>query len=320
MSETRPPHTSAPRHPDFEELQASRPRPSDRPFTMTQTACPGWRFGSGANKPAAAAEAEEEEAPPTHIAIDPFAADRAPPLNYKLLVSAITPRPIALLSTLSPSPGGGGGGGGEANLAPFSYFNLVNHDPPLFVIGFVSSPRTGSGTGSGTRDRAKDSLRNLLRTREAVINIISEDFAEAANATSVDAPPGVSEWDVCGLTPVRDCELVSPPRVREAVFSIEARLESVREWESRASPGQMSGAMVVLEGVRFWARRDGVNAEGSLIDPAVLRPIGRMGGITYSRTNEAFELPRPRFEEDIGGHAGLDKIKIRSQSSQGGVK
>ncbi|KAG6142270.1 hypothetical protein E4U28_002731 [Claviceps purpurea] len=73
--------------------------------------------------------------------------------------------------------------------------------------------------------------------------------------------------------------------------------------------------MVVLEGVRFWVRGDGIDEERSMVDPAILQPIGRMGGITYSRTNEAFELPRPKFEDDIGGQAGLEKIKSQAGRS-----
>ncbi|KAG5982525.1 hypothetical protein E4U55_001775 [Claviceps digitariae] len=294
------------RHPDFDKVQASRPRPSDRPFTYTQTALPSWTFGSGANTSSSSSSSSSSppsaSTPPGHISIDPHSPSRSSLLNYKLLTSAITPRPVALLSTLSPPPDS------LPNLAPFSYFNLMSHDPPIFVIGFASP-----------LSRPKDSLRNLLHTREAVINIISDTFIEAANATSVDCPPDVSEWPISGLTPLWDCQDVQPPRVKEAVFSIEVRVDSVREWESRRVPGQKTGVMVVLEGVRFWAREDGINEEGSMMDPAVLRPIGRMGGITYSRTNEGFELRRPNFEDDIGGHAGMEEIRAKSSQSARGA-
>lgn len=133
---------------------------------------------------------------------------------------------------------------------------MVHHDPPIFVVGF-SSPVA----------KAKDSLRNILATKECVINIISESFVEAANSTSVDAPYGISEWDVAGLTGL-DCEVVKCKRVGEAVVSVEARLDMVKEWESRTS-GDKTGTMVVLEGLRFWVREDAVNEEGSLVDPAV---------------------------------------------------
>ncbi|KAF5129716.1 hypothetical protein E5D57_006047 [Metarhizium anisopliae] len=268
-------------HPDFKTVESSRPPAPRASFNVTQTTAPDWTFGSGANTP---------EPPSAHVSIDPYEPGRPAVFNYKLLISGIVPRPIAFLSTRS--------GDGSTNLAPFSYFNMVNHDPPLFVVGFASSVAS-----------AKDSLRNLLESKECVINVISDSFVEAANSTSINAPYGTSEWDVSGLT-AEECDVVKCPRVREAVFSVEAKLDMVKEWESRVS-GQKTGVMVVLEGVRFWVREDAVNEDRNMIDPAVLRPIGRMGGITYSRTNEAFELPRPKFEEDLGGHQGLERIKTQ---------
>lgn len=102
-----------------------------------------------------------------------------------------------------------------------------------------------------------------------MINIISEDFVEAANSTSVNAPYGVSEWDVSGLTPVYDCLDVKAARVREAVFSVECKLESLREFDSKTTPGKKSGTLAVVEGTRFWVREDAINGEGNIVDPAV---------------------------------------------------
>jgi flavin reductase (DIM6/NTAB) family NADH-FMN oxidoreductase RutF len=225
-------------HADFKKVEASRPPASPPGFRYTQTTQPEWTFGSGANTPHAQ----------THVCIDPYAPDRPAGLNYKLLISSVVPRPIAFLSTLS--------GDGAPNLAPFSYFNMVHHDPPMFVVGF-SSPVAA----------AKDSLRNLLETGECVINIISDSFVEAANSTCIDAPPRASEWEVSGLT-AEACDVVACARVKEAVFSVEARLEMVREWESRSS-GTKTGTMVVLEGLRFWVREDAINEERSMVDPEV---------------------------------------------------
>lgn len=235
-------------HGNFKEVEAARP-PWDTTASprYTQTAQPSWTFGSGANNVSSGG------VPPTSksIPIDPYAEGRSPGLNYKLLISAITPRPIAFLSTRSPD-------GKVQNLAPFSYFNVISHDPPLFIIGFV---------GAVSNPSYKDSLRNIVESRECVINIISEDFIEAANSASINAPYGVSEWDVSGLTPVWDCETVKDlPRVKEAVFSIEGKLESTREFESRANPGRMGSTLAVIEGTRFWAREDALNEEKSLLD------------------------------------------------------
>lgn len=229
-------------HPDFKKAEASRPEwDADASFRYTKTPAPDWRFGDGANKPS----------PKDHAAIDPYAPGRPTPFNYKLLISAITPRPIAFVSTRSAD-------GSTTNLAPFSYFNLVGHDPPLFVVGFASGLAN-----------AKDTLRNVVDTNECVISIISDSYVEAANATAVNAPYGVSEWDVSGLTPAYDCQEVKCARVKEAVFSIEAKLDTLKEYQSRATPGKSSGTVAIFEGVRFWVREDALNEDQNLVDPAV---------------------------------------------------
>jgi flavin reductase (DIM6/NTAB) family NADH-FMN oxidoreductase RutF len=238
-------------HLDFKKVEASRPA-WDRDaegFKYTQVASPSWNFGSGAND-----LATEDQQRKQHVTIDPFAEGRAPVNNYKLLISAVVPRPIAFVSTVSPD-------GKTTNLAPFSYFQVINHDPPLFVIGFASSLEGAAA--------AKHTLHNLAETRECTVNIISEHFAEAANSTSINAPYGASEWAVSGLTPSYDCHTVKPARVKEAVFSIEAKLESLREFESRSKPGTKNATMVIIEGTRFWVREDAINEDRNVIDPSV---------------------------------------------------
>ncbi|ROW12200.1 hypothetical protein VMCG_00344 [Cytospora schulzeri] len=278
-------------HGDFKKVEASRPPfNASSTFNFTQTAAPDWKFGSGANSLAAADGNEQKQ----HITIDPFAEGRPSVLNYKLLISAIVPRPIALVSTVDKA-------GTTTNLAPFSYFQMINHDPPLFVVGFVGSLEQASA--------AKHTLHNLHETGECTINIISEHYVEAANSTSINAPYGVSEWAVSGLTPSHDCETVKAPRAKEAIFSIEGKLESVREFGSKSNPGTTSGTMAVIEGTRFWVREDAINEDRSLIDPAVLRPISRLGGITYARSYEAVEIPRPEFEKDFGGMEAYQKLE-----------
>lgn len=208
------------------------------------------------------------------------------------------PRPIGFLGTVSAD-------GSSTNLAPFSYFNVVNHDPPVFTVGF-----------SGGFDRAKDSLKNLKDSGECSINIISEHFIEAANACSINAPYGTSEWAITGLHPAA-CTHIKASRVKEAIFSVEAKLMNTQEFESRATPGKKTGVLAVLEGVKFWAREDAVNEDRNLIDPSVLRPMSRMGGITYGRVIEGIEIPRPDFEETMGSgeYEHLKKPMAKEQSS-----
>ena len=121
---------------------------------------------------------------------------------------------------------------------------------------------------------------------------------EAANSTSINAPYGFSEWQVSGLHPAPS-SVVKPPRVKESVFATECRLDEVKEFESRNpdTPGKKSGVLAILEGVNFWAREDAVNEEQNLIDPEVLQPVSRLGGITYGRTSVGYEALRPPFED-----------------------
>lgn len=277
-------------HPDFKSVESTRPSfDNSSSFHYTQTPSPEWKYGSGANQLAVNQDKD-------HVCIDPYEENRPVPFNYKLLISAITPRPIAFVSTRSAD-------GTTTNLAPFSYFNFMNHDPPLFVVGFAS------GLGN-----AKDTLKNVLETKECVINIISESFLEAANATSINAPYGVSEWDVSGLTPAYDTKEVKCARVKESVFSVEAKLDMVKEYESRKIEGKKSGTVAIFEGVRFWVREDAVNEDKNMVDPAVLKPVSRLGGITYARTNQAVELTRPDWEKDMGGQEGFDKLKSQAKN------
>ena len=257
--------------PDFKSVESSRlPFDVGREFHYTTTPSPSWKLGSGANG----------VAPAPHREIDPYGEGRAPGDNYKLLVSGVIPRPIGFISTLNTATSPP-----TANLAPFSYTNVVNHDPPIFCVGF-----------SGGRGNPKDTCRNVLETGECVINIISEWFAEAANYTSVNAPAGVSEWELSGLTPVPS-RLVKPARVKESAFAIEAKLVAHHEWTSPGS-GKTTGVTCLFQGVNFWVREDVVNEEGNMIDPVKLKPLSRLGGISYGRTTEGFELPRPDWEKD----------------------
>jgi len=233
-------------HPDFKKVEASRePWDKSLAFNMKQTLDPDWKYGSGGNDGGASLKIP-------HVEIDPYEDGRPVTFNYKLLISAIVPRPIGFVSTKSKD-------GSSTNLAPFSYFQMINHDPPLFTLGY-----------SGGFDNAKDSLRNLNETGECVINIISEHFIEAANATSINAPFGESEWAITGLTPAPSTT-VKPDRVKEAVFSVEGKLDRTIEFQSKnkATPGKKTGVLAIVEGTRFWVREDALNEERNLVDPAV---------------------------------------------------
>ena len=202
------------------------------------------------------------------MVVDPATVE---PLNvYKLMIGAIVPRPIAFVSTISAD--------GVPNLAPFSFFTGVSANPP--VIAFSPMRRASDGG-------RKETLNNIEATREFVVNVVSEEFAERMNLCSEEFPPEVDEFKVSGLTPVAS-DLVKPARVAESHMNMECRLVQV----VHVSPKPLGGSIVLGEVVRFHV--DDALVDNFRIDPDKLRAFGRMGGNSYARTTDRFELIRPK--------------------------
>lgn len=187
---------------------------------------------------------------------------------YQLLVGAIIPRPIAWISTINAHD--------MSNLAPYSFFTVASCNPPVLCVTQVN-PRNRP---------EKDTLANLRATGECVVNIVSQDQAEAMNASCGDYPPGVSEFAAVGIATVSSHN-VKPPGVLAAKVRFECRLREVIV----ISPEPMGGSMMLLDVVAIFVD-DAISHHGS-IDPALLQAIGKLGGNGYCTTGERFELERP---------------------------
>jgi flavin reductase (DIM6/NTAB) family NADH-FMN oxidoreductase RutF len=131
-------------------------------------------------------------------------ADLAPRQRYKLLCGLVVPRPIALVSTLSPD--------GVVNAAPFSFFNAFSENPALIVLGLQHN-EDGS---------PKDTTRNNHVSGEFVVNLVDEAIAEAMNITATDFPPEESEPAIANLR-LAASTLVKPPRLADAPAAFECR-------------------------------------------------------------------------------------------------
>jgi flavin reductase (DIM6/NTAB) family NADH-FMN oxidoreductase RutF len=209
------------------------------------------------------------------MTIDPVSA--SPSDIYRLMIGAIVPRPIAFVSTRSPE--------GILNLAPFSFFTAVSANPPVICF----SPMIRSADGG-----RKDTLANIELTREFVVNVVSEDFIRQVNICSTEFPPEVDEFEASGLTPIPS-DVVEVPRVKESRINMECKLLQVVHVSSKP----LGGSLVLGEVVRFH-----VNDElfvNSRIDPDRLRAVGRMGGPTYTRTSDRFNIERPKPAVTSGG-------------------
>jgi flavin reductase (DIM6/NTAB) family NADH-FMN oxidoreductase RutF len=189
---------------------------------------------------------------------------------YKVMIGTIVPRPIAFVSTVDTA--------GIRNLAPFSYFTACGSNPP--VVCFCTSVRSGPRP-------YKDTLYNIEATGEFVVNIVSEEFAEQMNKTSAEVPPEVDEFVLSGLTSLAS-DLIKPPRVAESKVQMECRLHQI----VRVSDQPGGGILVLGEVLRFHVLESLL--DGYKVDPGKLKAIGRMGGPTYVRTMDRFDMERPR--------------------------
>ena len=187
-----------------------------------------------------------------------------------LLVSAIVPRPIALVSTI--------GQDGVFNVAPFSAFNVIGFKPAL-VCFHIGWRRYG---------QEKDTFRNIEVSKDFVINVVTETLAEAMNQTSAEYPSNVDEFSEVRLTPLKS-DFVKAPMVAESPVNIECKLVQILEFGKVPDGGHVIIGEVVLVHVRddLWL--------GDQIDMSRLKAIGRLGGQLYCRTTDMFEMKRPEL-------------------------
>jgi len=192
---------------------------------------------------------------------------------YKLMVSTIAPRPIAWVVSQNAK--------GQLNAAPFSFFNAFSGDPPVVGIG-ISSHEPG---------RPKDTRRNIRETREFVVNLVSEDAAEAMNITAIEFESGVNELVEARLATLPSVR-VKPPRIAASPVSIECALLQIVDL------GPDNG--LVLGRVLAMHVRDEfvLDPAKHYVDTPNLKLIGRMHGTGwYARTSDLFKMERiPRAE------------------------
>jgi flavin reductase (DIM6/NTAB) family NADH-FMN oxidoreductase RutF len=201
--------------------------------------------------------------------ISPYQID--PKERYKLLIGSVVPRPIALVSTITSE--------GAPNLAPFSFFTVAAYNPMLiafFPLRFK------------TEDNLKDTVMNIRETAEFVVNITTEDMAEAVNMTSGRFAHGVDEFKESGLTPVKS-KIVKPYRVKESPIHLECRLYKM------ITMGEEQGGVDAIFGEVVHVHVDDELFENGKIDIRKLKPVARLAGTEWSKLGEIFSLDRPNI-------------------------
>lgn len=209
---------------------------------------------------------------------------------HKILLNAVTPRPIALASTIDKN--------GNVNLSPFSYFNVFSAAPPILVF---------SPANRVTDNSRKDTLENILETKEVVINLVDFSLVEPTSLSSVYYERGIDEFLKSGLTKITS-EKVQPPRVSESPISFECKVNEVISLGNNGGAGNL----IISEIVMIHINKQLLTLNGD-IDPLKLNLVARMGGNYYLnvKSENLFEIQKP-----IGVNAiGVDNLPNHANKS-----
>jgi flavin reductase (DIM6/NTAB) family NADH-FMN oxidoreductase RutF len=191
---------------------------------------------------------------------------------YNLLIGLVAPRPIALITSMDEN--------GVLNAAPFSAYNYLCTDPPI----------VGIGVSNRSVDQPKDTARNIRRTGEFVINVVTEDIAHQMNICATDFPAEISELEMAELETVPSA-VVKVPRIATSHAALECREHTTLEiGRSRIILGRV---------ISIFVEDEYVDPAGPYVRAERLHAIGRMNGLgSYVRTRDSFmSIPRIPYED-----------------------
>lgn len=189
---------------------------------------------------------------------------------YRLMTSAIVPRPIALVSTV--------GKNGVVNAAPFSYFSALCAKPPIFGISIGFKEDGGK----------KDTMQNIEDTGEFVINVVNEEIANNMNTCAIPFPPEESEIEQAGFTCV-DSQKIKAPCIAESPISFECRVLETKVLGDEAVTFIMGEALMIHINQELY--------DGKYVDDTALHAVGRLAQNQYCKSNDLFDIKRKSLEE-----------------------
>ena len=209
---------------------------------------------------------------------------------HKILLSSVTPRPIALASTIDSD--------GVVNLSPFSYFNVFSANPPVLIF---------SPANRVTDNSKKDTLLNISKVKEVVINLVDYNIVEPTSLSSVYFEKNVDEFLKSGLTKMESIK-VKPPRVLESPVSYECKVNDVISLGTNGGAGNL----IICEVLMIHINEEFLNENGD-IDPLKLNLVARMGENYYLdvKKDSLFEIKKP-----VGVNAiGVDSLPNHASES-----
>lgn len=187
---------------------------------------------------------------------------------YKLLSGIVIPRPIGWISSISEE--------GIVNLAPFSFFNAVGDDPPHVMF---SAGRSANAN--------QDTVKNVLTTKQFVVNMVTEELVEQMNMTAQAVPSHESEFDFANLTPLPSLK-VKPPRVKESPIAMECELVHHYTLEN----SKFGGSTILVGRIVLFHIDGQMMLPDFKINQDNYQPISRLAGSNYAKIGEIFAVKR----------------------------
>ena len=191
---------------------------------------------------------------------------------YRYLSNAVTPRPIAFVSTIDKS--------GNKNLSPFSFFNVFSVNPPILVFSPVRRVRNNT---------SKDTLDNIKDVNECVVSLVTEEIAQQVSLSSCDFEANVNEFEKAGFTELKS-ELIRPSRIKESPVNFECKVNDIIELGKEGG----AGSLVLCEVLKIHIDEKVIDGKDEL-DPLKLNLVSRYGKNWYGKTTKEslYEIVKP---------------------------
>ena len=210
---------------------------------------------------------------------------------YKYLSSAITPRPIAFVSTVNKN--------GSKNLSPFSFFNVFSINPPILIFAPVRRIRNNT---------SKDTLENVKQIKECVISIVTKNIDQQVSLSSCDYDVDINEFEKAGFTELKS-DLIKPSRIKESPINFECKVNKIIDLGTEGG----SGSLVLCEVLKMHINKSILN-EFNDIDPFKLNVVSRLGANWYGKTTKdsLYEIAKPISKKGMG----FDNLPLHIKNSK----
>ena len=210
---------------------------------------------------------------------------------YQYLSAAVTPRPIAFVSTIDAN--------GNKNLSPFSFFNVFSINPPILIFSPVRRVRNNT---------SKHTLDNVRQIKECVISLVTEEIGQQVSLSSCDFDAETNEFEKAGFTEVKS-DLITPSRIKESPINFECKITDIITLGDEGG----AGSLVLCEVLKMHIEED-ILDDNNAIDPFKLNIVSRLGSNWYGKTTKEslYKITKPISRLGMG----IDRLPEEIRNSK----